>query len=188
MKEYKLYTAVGNIERIRNQDGKIEKVVMCDYSAFPLDPQEMAVWTTLIWNIMDMHALELAYDRLEPTLPAPRRSLEFCIERLLSYGIVAVGTGKTEEEARYDLMSDLYIIPANVSIRARIVTFVKLVVLKGVSPKKAGTLLRRYEPSFLEKEIIWVSKIDPISTAELMKISGSASFAFSRKSLSSPSA
>ena len=169
MKEYKLLTAVGNIKMTRNPDGKTVPVVICDYESFPLDPQEMAIWNTLVWKIMDMKTLEQAYEHLIPTLPVPRRSLEFCIERLLSYGIVAVGKGKTEEEARYDLLSDLYIIPANDSIRARFVTFVKLVVLKGVSPKKAGTLLRRYEPSFLEKEIIWVSKIDPISTAELIK-------------------
>ena len=169
MKEYKLLTAVGNIKMIRNPDGKMEPVVICDYNSFPLDPQEMAVWNILIWKIMDMKALEHAYERLIPTLPALRRSLKFCIERMQALGIVAVGTGKTEEEARYDLLSDLYIMPADVSFRARMKTFVKLVVLKGISPKRAASLLRRYDPSFLEREIVWISEIDPISTAEPIK-------------------
>ena len=73
MKEYKLLTAVGTIKRIRNPNGKMEPVVICDYNSFPLDPQEMAVWNILIWKIMDMKALEHAYERLIPTLPALRR-------------------------------------------------------------------------------------------------------------------
>ena len=98
-----------------------------------------------------------------------RQTLENCISRLQTRGLVASGSGETDIDALYDLLGSLYVVPISESLPLRLATFFKLTLLNGVSVSKAKQLFRRDRPSAGEAQIMALSKQALLSTAELIK-------------------
>lgn len=169
MKEHTYYTAVGHFCRKKDIDGQSYPVVIVNQKEHILDLQEMAIWTTLCWNLMDFERLEKKYDQLMAGQPAQRRSLEFCVERLQTRGLIAVGKGQMDSEALYDLLGGLYVVPLSERISLRLIAFLKLVLLRGVSWNRAKILFRHDCRSEREAQVMALSKQALLSTAELIK-------------------
>ena len=130
----------------------------------------MALWTALNWRLLGFSQIEAEYNKLDQdcTIPA-RRTLEDCLGRLCTRGLVASGTGETGFEALYDLLGGLYVTPLSASLPLRLATFLKLTVLKGVSISKARELFRRDRPNKQEAQVMALSRQALLSTAELVK-------------------
>lgn len=169
MKELRLYTAVGHFHNKRDAFGQGYPVVVVNRKEHILDIQEMAVWTALCWNLMDFEKLEAHYDRLMTGQPAQLRTLEFCVKRLQTRGLIVSGTGKTDFEALYGLLGGLYVVPIADQLPLRIVTFMRLVLLRGVSWKHARVLFRHDCRNEQENQVLALSKQALLSTAELIK-------------------
>ena len=169
MKELRLYTAVGHFCRKRDACGQSYPVIVLNQQEHILDIQEMAVWTTLCWNMMDFEKLEVQYDRIMTGQLAQRRTLEFYVERLQTRGLIVSGIGRTDVDALYDMLSGLYVVPIADSLPLRIITFLKLAVLRGVSWKHARVLFRHDCRNERENQVMTLSKQALLSTAELIK-------------------
>ena len=108
-------------------------VVLVNRQEYRMDPQEMAVWSILNWRLLDAQGLEEYYEPMFQTLRLEeRRTLENCLGRLVTRGLVAAGHGETDFEALYDLLSSLYVVPISESLPLRTVTFLKMLLLDGV--------------------------------------------------------
>ena len=164
-----LYTAVGHFRHKRDGQGRSYPVVIVNREEHEMDLQEMVVWTALCWNICDFAELERKYDRLAERTPTARRTLEFCVERLQTRGLVAAGNGGTDFDALYDLLAGLYVVPVSEGFPLRLITFLKLVLFKGVSWRKAWILFRRDQRSEREARVMDLSKQALLSVAELVK-------------------
>ena len=169
MKARTFYTAVGHFCRKKDGNGQSYPVVIMNRKEHILDIQEMAIWTTLCWSMMDIQKLEMKYNQIMAGQPAQRRSYEFCVERLQTRGLVASGTGKTDFDAIYDLLGSLYVVPISDRLPLRVLTFLKLVLLRGVSWKRARILFRHDCRNEREEQIMALSKQALLSTAELIK-------------------
>ena len=169
MKEQKIFTAVGRFYRKRDMNGYTYPVVSVNGKEHILDPQEMTVWAILCWRMLTFGQIEEKYDRLMAQQSAPRRSLEFCIERLQTSGLIASGFGNADNEALYDLLSELYVVPISENPPLRWITFVKLVLFRKVPVERASVLLHRDERTDTEKRVISLSKQALLSTAEIIK-------------------
>ena len=163
------YTAVGNLRRKTERFGQAYPVIVVNRQEYAMDIQEMTVWTALCWRLLDFKQLENKYEMLAKSSPTPTRTLESCVERLKTRGLIASGSGATDFDALYDLLSGLYVVPLSESMPLRLATFLKLVVLKGTPCSKAKVLFERDTPNGQEAQIMALSRQALLSTAELIK-------------------
>lgn len=170
MKKYTCYTAVGHFRRMTNPQGQSYPVILINNTEYMVDIQEMALWTVLNWRLADFQRIKEEYERLDRDCAiTARRTLEDCLSRLCTRGLVACGMGDTEFEALYDLLGGLYVAPLSASLPRRIAAFIKLTVLRGIPVAKARELFRRDRPSDREAQVMALSRQTLLSTAELVK-------------------
>ena len=167
MKEMKYYTAIGCMSSRQEKNGEKHLTVIANHKEYVLDYQEAAVWIALAWKLLSIDKLEYAYDQLMYMQHAPKRSLEFCLERMESRGLIAVGSGATVYDAFYDMMSTLYVVPIRVLYPMRIIGFLRM-AFNGVSLKTAAAMVRRDNRSHMESTIMNLCKQNLLATAEII--------------------
>ncbi len=170
MSKQTYYTAVGHFKRRINSHGQSYPVIIINQMEYCVDIQEMALWTALNWRLLDLSQIEAEYHKLDQDCAIPAlRTLEDCLGRLCTRGLVASGTGATDFEALYDLLGGLYVVPLSESLPLRVAAFLKLTVLRGIPVAKARELFRRDRPSEHEAQVMALSRQALLSTAELIK-------------------
>lgn len=169
MSKQTYYTAVGHFKRRINSHGQSYPVIIINQMEYCVDIQEMALWTALNWRLLDLSQIEAEYHKLDQDCAIPAlRTLEDCLGRLCTRGLVASGTGATDFEALYDLLGGLYVVPLSESLPLRVAAFLKLTVLRGIPVAKARELFRRDRPSEQEAQVMALSRQALLSTAELI--------------------
>ena len=170
MNNHTYYTAVGSFKRKVNDQGQSCPVIIINQQEYGVDIQEMALWTALNWRLLDSQQVRAEYDRLDQDCSIPAlRTIEDCLGRLCTRGLVASGSGETDFEALYDLLGGLYVVPLSESLPLRLAVFLKLTVMKGVPAAKAWELFRRDRPTEQEARVMALSRQALLSTAELIK-------------------
>lgn len=169
MDNHTLYTAIGHLKKKNEGFGQTYPVILINRQEYLMDMQEMTVWTALCWRLMDYKQLQNKYEQLAKELPFCKYTLESCVERLKTRGLIAAGSGETDFEALYDLLGGLYVVPLSERFPLRLATFLKLVLFKNVPAKQAGILFQRDHPNEQEAKVIALSKQALLSTAELIK-------------------
>ena len=138
-----IYMAVGHLLRKRGEDGASYPVVLLGRKEYGMDVQELVVWAALCWEFLTMDEIRAKYAEYTNKLTNERRTLEDCVARLNTRGLIACGSGECGREALYDLLADLYVVPVSENLSIRWLAFWRLVLTHGVSPKRAGVLLGR---------------------------------------------
>ena len=170
MNTHTYYTALGHFRRRTTGFGRSYPVIIINQQEYDVDIQEMALWTALNWRLLDFPQVRAEYEKLEQDCVIPaRRTLENCLGRLCTRGLVASGTGGTDFEALYDLLGGLYVSPLSESLPLRLAAFLKLTALKGVPISKARELFQKDWPSEEEAQVMALSRQALLSTAELIK-------------------
>lgn len=164
------YTAVGRFRTKSDGCGDPYPVVMINQQEYVLDFQEMSVWTILNWRLLDFPMVDWHYDDLVRDLPLTEsRTLEDCLSRLVTRGLVASGTAQSTPEALYDLLGDLYVVPLSKSVFFRLVTFFRLIMLDHVPFRRAKKLFEHPELNDDETQVLGLARQAYLSTAELVK-------------------
>ena len=170
MSSHTYYTALGHFQRRSGGLGRSYPVIIINEREYNVDIQEMALWTALNWRLLDFSQVEAEYHKLDQDCAIPAlRTLEDCLGRLCTRGLVASGTGATGFEALYDLLGGLYVVPLSESLPLRVAAFLKLTVLRGIPVAKAWELFRRDRPNEQEAQVMALSRQALLSTAELVK-------------------
>lgn len=169
MEKSTFYAAVGHFRRKTDRNGQSYPVILVNQQEYLVDIQEMSVWTILSWRLFNRQQAEDEYNWFTGAwLTSPTRTFEACLKRLEVRGLVASGTGSTDVEALYDLLSGLYVVPLSESLPLRLATFLKL-ILKGTPLSAAKELFERDKPTPLEAKVMALSRQATLSTAELVK-------------------
>lgn len=166
----KFYTTVGIFKLKKQEINKMYPTVMLSGKECKLDVQEMTVWASLNWRILDYEQLFSYYEEQEKKYGLIfSRSFEETLNRLIVRGLIAEGIGETEEEALYNLISKLYIIPLYQSAPIRIISFLRLMLVHRVSFEKAKIIFNFDRKTESEKKIMQLAFSAPMSTAEIIK-------------------
>ena len=165
-----LYTAVG-IFKLKNQGkNNVYPTVILSGKERRLDVQEMMIWSALNWRITDDKKLYTYYSEQEKKSGVVfSRSYTDTLNRLIVRGLVASGRGENGEEALYDLISGLYIIPLYQSPFIRIISFLRMVFIFKLPYEKAKVLFERDKKNKNERRIMKLAFSAPMSTAEIVK-------------------
>lgn len=165
-----LYTAVG-IFKLKNQGkNNVYPTVILSGKERRFDVQEMMIWSALNWRITDEKQLHTYYSEQEKKSGVVfSRSYNDTLNRLIVRGLVASGRGENGEEALYDLISGLYIIPLYQSPFIRIISFLRMVFIFKLPYEKAKVLFERDKKNKNERRIMKLAFSAPMSTAEIVK-------------------
>ncbi len=167
---YKLYTAAGRLQMNSSIGSKKYPMVVLGNREYILDIQEMMLWTILNWRILDSEEVQALYEAKEREVGyQSHRDCWDCLHRLLQRGLVAEGYGTTGEDALYDLLSELYVIPISESIFLRVLSFIKLTLFNGVPFSVTKKVLCTDQRSEDEKKVMRLARQALMSTAEIIK-------------------
>ena len=164
-----LYTSIGRLEQRRDADGACP-VIHLGGKEYMMDIQEIAVWTSIAWHIVRREEIGRLYGRLCQGIDlGTNRTWSECVDRLLTRGLLVSGTGETEYDALYDMLSALYIIPATGTLWLKAFALLKLTLLGRVSFAAARQLFRRDDRTTGEEHIMHLAGQALLSTAEIIK-------------------
>lgn len=166
----KLYAAVGIFKLNHKDKNEIYPSVILSGNECKLDIQEMSIWASLNWRILSYEQLYTYYKEREDKFDfICSRSFENSLNRLCIRGLIAEGIGNTDEEALYNLISKLYIVPLYQSTLIRTISFLKLILLHNVPFSKAKAVFEFDRKTRDEKHIMKLAFSAPMSTAEIIK-------------------
>lgn len=164
-----LYTAVGRFERRTNKSGQYP-VIIVNKKEYTVDIPEMMIWTCLNWRILELSQIEQLYNKMACDSEInPKSGYELYIEQLVQKGLIVSGSGENGNEALYNLLNNLYIIPVTSGLFVKIIAFLKFVFINGLPFNKAKTVFKSEELSGNAKRVIDLAKQTQLSTAELIK-------------------
>ena len=165
-----LYTAVG-IFKLKNQGkNNVYPTVILSGNECRLDVQEMMIWSALNWRITDDKKLYTYYSKqAKKSGVVFSRSYTDTLNRLIVRGLVASGCGENSEDALYNLISNLYIIPLYQSPVIRIISFIRMLFIFKLPYEKAKVLFERDKKNKNERRIMKLAFSAPMSTAEIVK-------------------
>ncbi len=170
MRNKTLYTAVGRFERRMDVNGIPYPTVLLSGKEYMLDVQETIVWTCLNWRILRREEIQDHYAKwIEGRSCTANRSLEACVNRLVTRGLVVEGSGETEYDALYDLLSAMYIVPVGNNFFLRLFTTCKVMLLLRKPLNAVRFLFKSQKCSNTEKTVLRLSKRIPLSTAEVIR-------------------
>lgn len=170
MRNKNLYTAVGRLTREKNAQGVECPIVLLRGREYQLDLQELLVWTCLNWRFVRKEEIGPLYEKLsEGTCHNPSRTLDSCVNRLLVRGLLVCGTGKTEYDSLYDLLSAMYIVPSSTNPVLQLYTAVKLVLKEQIRLSAVSSIFRKDRRTENEKQVISLAHQALLSTAEIIR-------------------
>lgn len=164
-----LYTANGRYIRCCTEEGTRSVIIVCE-KEYEVDVQEFMLWSILNWRILREEEISSFYEKMASSSNVTiHRSWQDCVQRLLVRGLIVVGTGDTEYDALYDLLSCRFIIPIGAAWPLRVLSFLKLTFLEGISWKITRRLFHVDARSACEKKVIRLARQTPLSCAEIIK-------------------
>lgn len=170
MRERNLYTAVGRLTKELSSHGIDCPIVKLRNREYQLDTQELIVWSCLSWRIVRRPEIDTFYAKMIENAPfVPSRTLDACVDRLLVRGLIVCGSGETEYDALYDLLSGMYIMPVGRNRPLQLLTALKLVLKARVPLSAVKRILRRDRRTPNEKQVMSLANQVLLSTAEIIR-------------------
>lgn len=165
-----LYTAVGKFH-VKGSVGSMRcPLVTIGGREFILDMQEMMLWTVLNWRILTEDEIYLLYEKkVQETGFMSARSAEECVRRLVQRGLIAKGIGDTGEDALYDLLSELYVIPISENLFLRMISFIRLTLFSRLPYSVTKKIFSKDKRNDSEKKVMRLANRAILSTAEIIK-------------------
>lgn len=164
-----LYTAVGKFEQ-RNNNGNRYPVILVNGEEHLVDIQEMILWSSLSWRFWSLPQLQLDYaQKAREADLSMTRSFEQGVARMLQRGLIASGDGETGEDALYDLLNSLYLIPTCCGFFTKMISFLKLTFCEGLPFRVTRSIFHKPPMTAGEHRVIGLARQALLSTAEIIK-------------------
>ena len=165
-----LYTAVGRFQRKGAIGGLSCPVIFVGQKEYAVDMQELILWTILSWRILEPQQIEEHYQvKVAEVGYVSHRSWGACLQRLHQRGLVVSGTGEVGEDALYNLLSCLYVVPVSSSVLLRMIVFLKSTLMRGVKTSTAKRVFEQFSMTDCERKVYRLSQQALLSTAEIIK-------------------
>lgn len=165
----KFYTAVGQYHIVSDRRGRRYPVVIRDQKEFCLSIEEMIVWSSSLWRIHTYDELERIFYRKESEAHIlGDADFDAYLSRLENRGLIVSGHGITGEEALYNLLTRLHVVPLKTSFPCKVAAFIRLCTIGKFPVSIAKKIFRRPAMTESEKRILKLSGQYRLSTSELI--------------------
>lgn len=164
----KLYTAVGRFEAKLKPGGKIPTVTV-NMKEVELQPEEMILWSCLVWNIATREEARSAFRKKALEYGIATERFDAVLERLQIRHLVVSAEADRGDEALYKLLANLYVIPMTSSFFVKVKAFFRLVLQDHVPVSVAKIVFRRETYTEMEKKVLYLATQTHLSCAEILK-------------------
>jgi len=162
------YTAVGSCE-LKRENGRLMPYILRMGCREPVSIPEFLIWSRLLWEVETYRAVRESYTRQAEQagvrLPDFDRGLDMLVKRRL----VAAGTGYTGEDALYDLLSGMFVLPVRDLRGKRLRSAVRLLARGTVGLREAVRCLKPVKMEDDERRVMALVRKTPLSVSELIR-------------------
>ena len=162
-----LYTSIGEYIMLRNDNGLKYPVIVMDGKEYHLSVSEMILWTKGIWSICSHNFLRDSFRQEEKVLG--EMNFDFILNRLLQRGLILRGEADSDVEALHNLIGNLIINAADVSLFSQVKTFLIMVFMMHIPVKHAKTVFKKYDLLDSERLALNLAKDKGMTAAELIR-------------------
>lgn len=165
----KLYTAIGKYEIKKDSTGIRIPIIISNLKEFALSKEEMILWSIMVWNILKKDEAEkIFYEKAKKAGISPD-CFDIVLNRLEYRGILISSEADKGDEALYNLLANLYIIPIRSSLIAKIWVFLNLFFTEHIPFSAVKTIFYREKYTEMERKILKLSSQTLLSCAEILK-------------------
>lgn len=165
-----LFTAIGKCEFRKDKQGNKLPVIISSEKEHPLDPWEMLIWSSLIWNILTYEEIcHQFYEKERQIHILGDRTCEAYLDRMEQQGLIVSGHGVTGVDALHDLLNRLYVIPVTSNLLTRSTAFLHLTLAKHIPLKVTKKIFAKPQFNETEKQLMRLVKQNQLSVGELVK-------------------
>ena len=164
-----LYTAVGRYHIEVQSNGKKIPIVTVGIKECALTIEEMVLWSSLIWNILTKEELEESYKRKAKGSGVDPDTFENTLQRMEGRNLVASAKAIKGDEALYQLLANLYVIPMTSSFSTKLKAFLHLTFCEKVPFSAAKLVFQKESYDQMQQKVIHLSKQTLLSSAEILK-------------------
>lgn len=162
------YSAVGSYRLKTNQGHKVPYIQKLG-ALHPISMLEFLIWTTLLWEVMTYQELKDAYEAQCKNLKLDAPPLDTLLDNLVARKLVIKGVGYTGVDALYNMLSDAFIIPYELSGLKKTATILKLLLKGKISFTETIRVLHSERATADEARVMDLIQQTPLSTAELVR-------------------
>lgn len=166
----KYYTAVGRFMNPSTAYGKLNPTILVGGVECLLDHQELVVWSCLMWRFLKYEEIGKYYEKKTSEFGyTNERSWQSCLDRLMVRGLVVCGSGETDYDALYDLLSPLYIISLTGNISAKVLSYMKLTIIHRAPKADMKPILQKDKKTKKEKQLMRLVRQATLTVGELIR-------------------
>ncbi len=165
----KLYTAIGRYKPVKDTNGEISPIITVNGKEMALLKEERILWSCLIWNILTQEELKRVYQKKSTAAKIDPDSFEWVLHRMEIRGLVVCSEALRGDEALYDLLANLYVVPVKSSFFAKVMAFVRLLVWEHIPFSAAKVVFQKEVYTEMEKKVLHLSEQSMLSCAEILK-------------------
>lgn len=164
-----LYAAVGRYHIEVQSNGKKIPIVTVGINECALTIEEMALWSSLIWNILTKEELEESYKRKAEKSGVDPNTFENTLQRMEGRNLIASAKAIKGDEALYQLLANLYVVPITSSFSTKVKAFLHLIFCEKVPFFAAKLVFQKESYDQMQQKVIHLSKQTLLSSAEILK-------------------
>lgn len=162
------YTAIGSY-RIKTRDGHKVPLIQRLGKLHEISIPEFTVWSILLWELMTYDELKKYYDEQIKALGVKAPKLDELLEFLIRRKLVTKGVGYTGRDALYNMLSDAFVVPYQLSGARRFWTILKLWIRGRLGFLDMLNLLTESHSGEDEARVLALVRQTPLSTSELIR-------------------
>ena len=164
-----LYAAVGRYHIEVQKNGKKVPIITVGINECALTIEEMVLWSSLIWNILTKEELEESYKRKAEKSGVDPNTFENTLQRIEGRNLVASAKAIKGDEALYQLLANLYVVPITSSFSTKVKAFLYLIFCEKVPFSAAKLVFQKESYDQMQQTVIHLSKQTLLSSAEILK-------------------
>jgi len=165
----KFYTAIGRFEMRYSETGERYPLVMLGRQECLLDPRELMLWSAMTWRILSQEQAEQCYQtRMESAVISEGMGCGHYLKRLMQRGLISCGEAESDEDALYELVCELHVIPRKRSMLKKIVMFMTM-LYRHIPFKEAKAVFAKERLTPEQEQILKLTQRVELSIPEVIQ-------------------
>ncbi len=162
------YTAVGSYQ-FKLENGRHMPYILRMGRLEPVSVPEFFIWSHLLWEVETYYEIRKDYMSLSGTLGVHLPDFDQALNMLVKRKLVAKGIGYTGEDALYDMLSGVFVLPVQSVGMHRLGTIVKTLFKGKITVLDALRLLKPEPVVGEELRVLKLVRQTPLSVSELIR-------------------
>lgn len=162
------YTAVGTYS-FKPEAGRHMPYILRLGRLEPVSVPEFLIWSNLLWEVETYDEIKKDYMKLSDELTIQLPDFDQALKMLVKRKLIAKGIGYTGEDALYDMLSGVFVLPVHMRELRQFGTIIRLLFKRKLTLRNAFRLLAPERLTDTESRVLKLVRQTPLSVSELIR-------------------